>query len=444
MDIIITLICILICVRLFKSTQRLSNGEFLNLFYIGYYIVQLIIALVLVLIDPYFSIGDYATYRIKDLLTMFSIAIIVACIAINLAQRLCNRTVVSKNVSYDDQISFLNSFAYPNRVAFVFLILFLFSILSCFNLGYLFQVAALSFSFTPIIVGLIWRKLNTANRCLWCVFLFINFVFHTMQGGRGNALFPIVFLIIGYVLSIKTNKILFKKRIVVFAVIGVIIMPFLSFTAMFRENMGRGLDVNTQTLNLLLDYGGDYLVGNIKEEEGHGVSRSIGRILIGANIVVPSLVPSTIPYRGTEAMGDEFFSIFKLGGAGGNESSLSARDQLKYGTGVANNYGFRVNEYTSVEWPVFADGYSRFGIVGLWVYSFLFAYLLSYLEKRGKSLYSSNAFLATVVTFFFLYNGSLSYMYSYASFLKLLIFRLVFVVIITLVITPCVKRKNIV
>ena len=75
MDIIIVLLCLVLSVRFFKSTLKISRGEFLNIFYTGYYVAQLGIALILILIEPTFSIGDYVTYRVRDLLVMFSVSI---------------------------------------------------------------------------------------------------------------------------------------------------------------------------------------------------------------------------------------------------------------------------------------------------------------------------------------------------------------------------------
>ena len=166
-------------------------------------------------------------------------------------------------------------------------------------------------------------------------------------------------------------------------------------------------------------------------------------MLIHANVVTPFLTPSFVPYRRWESFNDEISSIVSLKGDSGRDKNRHERGDLGYGTGVATQYGFQVNEFTSVEWPIIADSFSRFGYVGIFIYSFAFALFLSYIEIKCINLWAKNTLLSLTVHLYILYNGALSYMFSYYAFMKLLVFRLPLVIIIMCIFSMFVKRTNI-
>lgn len=165
-------------------------------------------------------------------------------------------------------------------------------------------------------------------------------------------------------------------------------------------------------------------------------------MLIGANVAVPAMTPKNVPYRGSNYMSDEIKSIFVRQGEEGAKKILENRAEMGYGLGVATKYDFYVTEESSVEWPLFADGFSRFGYIGLFIYSFLFAFFLASLEKFTIRLHFKYMLISFLVMLFISYNGVLSYMFSYYDFIKLLIFRLLFLIISTIIVLPLIRRAT--
>ena len=383
--------------------------------------------------------NDY-TILLRSAIVPFSISILVAIIGVYWGTSYANRIFHLKyNISLNTQLMSIVSGYNTHHVSLFFLLLFLFTILTSLNISYIVAVFALTFSFSPVFIGFLWKKLNNTDKILWVIALTINMLFHILQGSRGTALFPIFFAIIGYVISIKDNTKLLKRKLLIYSIIGVISMPALSIVSAFREVYGRGLEVSFDSLFMMIDY---VQSGSTVVDEDNGLNQSLGRMLIQANVATPFLTPSHIPYRGWESFNDEISSIVSLKGESGRDQNRLERGDLGYGTGVATRYGFHVNEFTSVEWPIIADSFSRFGYVGLLIYSFAFALFLSYIEIKCKNLWVQNTLLSLALHLFILYNGALSYMFSYYAFMKLLVFRLPLVIIIMWIFSKFVKRTN--
>lgn len=425
---------------LLKYTYKHSYGTFLNVFYIGYYMIQLSIACLILLLNKDFCLWNDWHTPLRKAILPFSLAVFVANVGILIGNMLSNRIVhVKYNYSIENQMKMLINRYNVHYISIFFMLVFSFSILTSLNVSYIVAVFALTFSFCPIFVGFMWRMLSKTDKALWVIVLTVNMLFHALQGSRGTAFFPIIFAIVGYIISIKNNKYLLRKRLISFVLIGAISMPVLSFISAFREINGRGLDVSFDTFNQMVSFAQN---SSKTIDDDDGINQSLGRMLIHANVSTPLLTPYPVPYRDFECFKDEIVSIFSLSGESGSKQNRFERGEMGYGTGVATKYGYHVNEWTSVEWPIFADGFSRFGYIGLFIYSIIFAFFLSWLEKKSKNIWSSNALLSLIFHLFILYNGVLSYMYSYYAFMKLLVFRLPLVIIIVWIFSLIV-RKNI-
>lgn len=242
-------------------------------------------------------------------------------------------------------------------------------------------------------------------------------------------------------ISIKENKRLFKRQLITYSFIAFISFPILSLISDFRTIQGRGLEVNMDNIEMLWNIGLNYKSN--EKDDGEELRSSLGRMLIEANPAAVFMTPDRVDYRYDDSMMDEVISIVSLAGDSGREINREERGNAGYGTSVATRYGFAVNATTSVEWPVFADSYSRFGYIGLFVYSFAFAMFLSYLEKFSTRLWKRNQLLSMILMLFILYNGVLSYMYSYYALMKVLVFRMTLVWIVTQFISLFTKRHTI-
>jgi hypothetical protein len=85
----------------------------------------------------------------------------------------------------------------------------------------------------------------------------------------------------------------------------------------------------------------------------------VARMIAWPNYAPPALSPEVVPYRGFTTFPREIANataIYALA-----PGAVAEYAQLRMGTYAANDYGFLVNELTSVEWGVLADGWSRAG-----------------------------------------------------------------------------------
>jgi hypothetical protein len=115
-------------------------------------------------------------------------------------------------------------------------------------------------------------------------------------------------------------------------------------------------------------------------------AEGLGRLVMWSNIVVPMMSPAIVSYRGYDGLSEEAMLSAQIA----NISGLSVEDLLQAGlfAGPANRYGFTVNKNTSVEWGVLADGWSRGGLMGAFLFGFIAITILSQAEKiiRGSTI----------------------------------------------------------
>lgn len=419
--------------------RRISNDGIVNLFYVFFYTLELLIAIYIVACDPNYRL--YNGLILSDALDSFGIASLVACLSVYCGQSVSNSLFGNYGISISNRLDILDNQYNINKLSIWILFGFLFTILSSFDVSYAIAVIALSFSFSPLFIGLVWQRIDKISRILWVIALAANTLFHSLQGSRGTAFFPIVFVIVGYLVSIVQQKKLFRRKLIVFSIIALLSTPVLSFVALFRSVSGRGIEVNIDNISLLWDFMQSYS-SHSSQNESEQLGQSFGRMLIEANVAAIKQTPDNVPYRDFESITDELVSIISLKGEQGSEEYRQSRGSAGFGTGVATRYGFNVNKTTSVEWPLFADGYSRFGYIGLILYSFLFALFLSFIEKKVAKQYQKHALLSLILILFIAYNGVLSYMYSYYSFFKLLIFRMSLVIFSTQIMGYFCKRQK--
>jgi len=111
-------------------------------------------------------------------------------------------------------------------------------------------------------------------------------------------------------------------------------------------------------LDVLHELSSELTPGNQQGAEEVAV-QGVGRLLAWSNVVVPLMTPEAIPYRGFDGFLDEAAQSFQIA----NVSGLTTDDLLDAGltTAPAKLYGFTVNSYTSVEFTLAADGWSRGG-----------------------------------------------------------------------------------
>lgn len=426
----------------FIIKHRFRQGTYLNMFYIIYYIFQGVLSCVILFLDKGFLLANFSSsiyIPIKASILPYCIGTLVAIWGIFIGMIISNKIYRNKQeISWSGRTLFLCNNYNVDKFSFFLAIGFCFSILVAFIPSYLVSALSLTFAFSPLLIGIWWNYLRPTTKRIWKFVIFITFLFHTLQGSRGLAVFPLVAFAVGYLFCLSDNKAKLKKTIRMYIIIGIISIPFLGFVQNYRENFGRGNEISMDTFMEMLNFANS---DNSSDKE-QDIYASYGRLLNHTNNVVVVMTPSVVPYRMFDAMDQEIASIFQVLGADDSQTFRENRADMGYSTGVATKYGFRVTETTSVEFGMFADSYSRFGYLGVFIYSILFSIVLALMEKWCYNHIFCSPVLAMVLISFLLYNGALNYMYSYYSFFKIVLIRGIMVIVCTKFLSSiCMKNR---
>lgn len=426
----------------FIVKHKLRQGTYLNMFYIIYYIFQGILSCVILFLDKDFLLANSSSnisIPIKISILPYCIGTLVAIWGILIGMIISNKIYRNRQeISWSGRTLVLCNNYSIDKFSFFLAIGFCFSILATLMPSYIVSALSLTFAFSPLLIGIWWNYLRQPTKMVWKVVIFITFLFHMLQGSRGLAVFPLAAFAVGYLFGLSDNKAKLKKAIRIFVIIGIISIPFLGFVQNYRENFGRGNEISMDTFTEMVNFASMDKNSDKKED----IYASYGRLLNHTNNVVVVMTPSVVPYRMFEAMDQEIASIFQVLGADNSQTFRENRADMGYSTGVATRYGFRVTETTSVEFGMFADSYSRFGYLGVFIYSILFAIVLALMEKWCYNHIFRSPLLAMVLISFLLYNGALNYMYSYYSFFKIVLIRGIMVIVCTKFFSSiCMKNR---
>lgn len=330
-----------------------------------------------------------------------------------------------------------------NRYAEIILIIFSISSVSSLlnDFSYLLSVLYLTFNFITITVGLVFQELKKTNQRLWIISLTLFCILNMVRGSRGVALYPVVFFVIGYVLSVKDKRKI-RKTILMSALFLYPLFSIMSAAQGFREEFGRGIEITKENVGTFFDF----LISSDEYSSSTDiVSNSLGRFLNHSDFAVIHLSPDPIGFREFEQMNEELLSIVSLSGGSENIDAFNeARSGLKYGVGVLTSYGFYITDKTSTGLGLLADSYSRFGMLGIAIYFLLFSLLCYYLECKSAALIYKKPILSICLTSFLFYNICFCYGNSYYVLLKIILFRgLLLYFVISYLITPYAKiTKN--
>lgn len=437
MSYIISVLCILLCISVLKKILKGKTTPVVCVVYTIYYMSQVLFGIILYATDPRFEMGNTYGTDIKESLLPMAIGVMCAIYALYLGVRSSGILKKSTPGLNDILLGVDNNYSIETVLLFL-LFFFTCSILRTFNLGYLVNLIANTFNFTTIIAGYFWSRLNKNVKNLWVIALAITFIFHMIQGSRGYALYPVIFFLVGQILSMTDKKAIIR-RVTIYSIIFVMFSPVFSKIQDYRIALGRGLDVSTESFNAMIDY---LMSDNVSSEDDKtGLSKSISRFVIGTNFATVTLSPSPIPYSGFKGVPAEMKSMITLVGSDNVDSYRANRADLDYGVGIAARYGFHITEFNSVEYPLFADAAARFGYLGLFIYFFLFSFIICKLELFVRGLYFKNSLLCLMLFTLLLYNGSLSYGSSYSTLGKILIFRGILITIIAYIIGMISYKK---
>lgn len=267
-------------------------------------------------------------------------------------------------------------------------------------ISYFSRVLFYALSWYFLIVGIFRSKLGKANYITSIILLFLHALIVFASGGRYSAIWLLILFFIGYYLSSSVIQRRFLRLQTIWAIpLAVFVVGSLG---LIRQEIGRGglkIVVEENRFELIASSMSDAFNKFLSDSDYRAAiyeemsSRSKGG---GALSRVVLYSPKKIAYRGWENLHVEVSSIFTIAalqGGGFDLSTLSSArsKQVEKGlsTAAANRYGFHVNEGHSVEWPILADGYSRFGMLGATIYVIIyilwFSLLFKFVSKVVKS-----------------------------------------------------------
>jgi hypothetical protein len=213
---------------------------------------------------------------------------------------------------------------------------------------------------------------------LWVSTVIVNAVIGIAAGTRGKALLAAVLFATGFISALPDRKRVVVGICAVFAAVPLIQLA--GALGVVRDELGRGgleMVESGHLSEVFRQLSRELLPDDRQDVEvlrEHGVSR----LLSWTNVVVPLMTPQTVPYRGMTGLLDEAAQTFQVASFSG-----STPDDL-YEAGLwnapARQYGFTVNAYTSVEFTLAADGWSRGGAVAALLFGFVAALLMTLWE----------------------------------------------------------------
>jgi hypothetical protein len=244
-------------------------------------------------------------------------------------------------------------------------------------IGYVGRVLATALVCAPFLAGRDSQK-DRRLGMLWVFTVVVNAVIGIAAGTRGKALLAAVLFATGFISALPDRKRVVVGICAVFAAVPLIQLA--GALGVVRDELGRGgleMVESGHLSEVFRQLSRELLPDDRQDVEvlrEHGVSR----LLSWTNVVVPLMTPQTVPYRGMTGLLDEAAQTFQVASFSG-----STPDDL-YEAGLwnapARQYGFTVNAYTSVEFTLAADGWSRGGAVAALLFGFVAALLMTLWE----------------------------------------------------------------
>lgn len=259
-------------------------------------------------------------------------------------------------------------------------------------IAYGLRIVSHSVPLIPFLAGYLAFKLRRAT-LVWVMVFVIGIGFSFVTGSRGYVYFPLLAFLMGLFIGLAR----WTKRVQ----LAVILAPALAVAFIVASLVG---ERRGKTGRIQLSQVSEEGIGSITKEskailaEEHAKGNDeagltdvgLARLVNWPNIAIPAMTPDVVPYRGFGDIGRECSSFLKLG--------RFSKD-IYWSNVIANDYGFMVNEATSVEFGIGADGASRAGTLGAVLYGLIVAVVLGVLERVASCLHRRNIDLFLLCTF---------------------------------------------
>jgi len=241
------------------------------------------------------------------------------------------------------------------------------------------------------------------GKSLWVLnltFLIIYSSVVLISGGRYSAIILLFILGLGYYLdkNKKTRQLLKLNLMWVIPFVGLIV----GVLGLVRQEIGRGgisIVVEENRIGIFLNavYRSidQFFVDDAFREKVFDATTSRVKGAEALSRVI-QLSPDVIPYRGFANLDDEISAIFRIAAL---QKGFSMKDINDYrtemveknlGNSAANSYGFYVTATNSVEWPIYADAYSRGGFIIVILYLLIVIFWFNFIDAFIRKNITSN------------------------------------------------------
>jgi len=252
--------------------------------------------------------------------------------------------------------------------------------------AYATRILAKTLTMTPFLAGYLALKFRR-SALVWLATFALGLILSFFTGSRGTVFLPLIPFLIGFLIALPS----WRRRLQIgFALLPVFVALYFlgALVGAQRGETGRHGVLELQNANL-----GDFVSMSSaflskeeskSSEESSMLNSGVTRFVAWPNLAIPVMTPDYVGYRGFGDLSDEFLSQFRLGrveGVGYNPNL------------IANNYGFLVNEETSVEFGIGADGASRAGMAGVLLYGMVAALALIALEALSRHFFDGGVYL---------------------------------------------------
>lgn len=221
---------------------------------------------------------------------------------------------------------------------------------------YALQVVGVSMELLPFFAGRYSRR-KEAGFWIWLIAIASNAVVMALMGARYRAFFPIVLFAVGYMSQLAPKP----RRVVIVAAMVLSVPGFflVGILGILRDELGRDQTSNVSTSHAERMFSVGREVSSSETDHLIIFREGISRMIAWPTFAPVALSPEFVPYRGFGTFLREAGNAVAIYAFAPN--AVREYAELKMGTYAANDYGFVVNDLTSVEWGVMADGWSRAG-----------------------------------------------------------------------------------
>lgn len=289
-------------------------------------------------------------------------------------------------------------------------------------LGYFFRVLHKATFFVPLLAGAYFFHYKR-TRMVWLLVLLANLALGFLTGSRTWGFYPIFLYGLGMFIGAPKHL---KWRLAALGVpAGAVMVLFLGLSGVVRDQIGRGggevvtaQRVNDALIEASASLSGESVLQNIEAP----VFKALTRIVRWTNVAVPVMSPDVVPYRGLSGIKGELIAAASIGQFSGVGATMND---------VANEYGFRVDEGTSVEFGILPDAWSRGGPVLAFFYAMAATGFLLLGERILRNFFRAGSAIMMLLLTYLLYIGFVGFIsYSLVSQIRICVLCVIFLTVI--------------